>query len=205
MSSIPAAVAWAFLAMGFLSATMPPAGAPEPIECPGHWHASFAVYVDGERINYTEYSLENGSTPHRAHLHQWDNQTWHFEPITRTCLPFKEALALVDTHIHRDQLRLDGMHTNHPYNGTHVIDADSPLRVYHSTDNATWNRVLPSLLASRQLEDCERILIIHGPVTSTQIKSMQDELHEPPGCTAKKNAPPEEPKGLSSPPVLVNL
>jgi hypothetical protein len=125
------------------------ATAAEPAEprCPGHWHATFAVYVPSgaygekpmKRIDFASpraagggayYDLANraGGMGLAVHMHQSGAETgsqalgpaqWHFEK-DGTCVSVQEALASVEVEAMPYNLRLYGAHAQTHDAGTWV-------------------------------------------------------------------------------------
>lgn len=141
-------------------------------DCPGHWHSTQDVFVNGERVSYLhgKYDLNGarvngGSMSVTAHMHntQGNDYTWHFEPPTAsTCVPFGEALDVVDTRISSDTLVLDGAQS---VTGTFEENATHELRIYHRVADGDWESISAGKLNDRQLRANERVVIVFGNST----------------------------------------
>ncbi len=159
-------------------------------ECPGHWHATFHVYVDDDRISYGAYNLENQRTPLSHHLHSGDDAKVHFEPPTGGCIGFSEFLSKVDTRVTSDSLRLDGIHEDMRQGGTFTSDGNRTLHIFHAPDGDNWKSISASALNKRQLLDGERVLIAFGEYSEAQIEMMQNAVPYPNG---RGGIPPTHP------------
>lgn len=141
--------------------------------CPGHWHASQDVYVNGERMSYQhpKFTLEGRlGMPVSTHMHDGNDAMWHFEPQAGTqCSPFREALAFVDTDISPGKLVLDGVHEDLGQAGVFTDNGTSTLRAYHRVGGEDWQSISIPSLHGRQLQPDERVLIVYGNETDDQL------------------------------------
>jgi hypothetical protein len=146
--------------------------------CPGHWHASQDVYVNGERVSYAhpKYDLSGsrqngGSMSVSAHMHQNGGDfLWHFEPpVAKTCIPYERALDVVDTDLSEDRLVLDGAHEQLGLSGTFEVDDEHQLRAYHKVGEGGWQDISIGSLLRRQLVGDERVLIVYGNETGSAL------------------------------------
>ena len=141
-------------------------------ECPGHWHSTQDVYVNGQRVSYLhgKYDLNGarvngGSMSVSAHMHntQGNDYTWHFEPPTaQTCIPFADALRVVDTEMSGDRLVLDGVQS---ITGTFEANSTHTLRAFHRVGDGDWQDISIGRLNDRQLRANERVLLVFGNST----------------------------------------
>lgn len=165
-------------------------------KCPGHWHATFDVYVQGNDGNVTRESYRNaafdlnGQTPLRAHMHQSDNKNqFHFEQ-GGLCVGVKEALGYVDTTLTANELKLDGHHQAMGQAGTYKPEGNKTLTVYveHVSDRhyqlrngvkviasetLEWKKQTAKSVLDYQLKDGERILVLYGDYTEDQVHQFQ--------------------------------
>ncbi len=157
-------------------------------ECPGHWHATYNVYVDDDRMSYQhrQYNLgAGGATPMSYHLHQPNDYMIHFEPPTGGCIEFRTFLAVVDTKLTSTTLTLDGAHADLNQAGVYEPEDGSnrTLHLYHAPNGDDWKEISASALNKRQLLDGERVLIAFGNYSEARIEQMQAAVPYPSGST----------------------
>ena len=165
-------------------------------KCPGHWHATFDVYVqdgnDTKRLSFAanEFDL-NGQTPLRAHMHQGDRKNqWHFEQ-GGLCVGVEEALGYIDVDLSAKTLKVEGpVHERMGQTGTYRADETHRLVAYveHVSDRQyeernggkvivdetlEWREHSISSILDYQLKDGERILILHGDYTPEQVEQFK--------------------------------
>lgn len=148
--------------------------------CPGHWHPTFDVFVNGERVSYAspKYDLGSsrsagGSMAPSLHMHnqQGNDYTLHFEPSTpNTCLPFSDALRVIDTDLSSDRLVLDG---DQSITGDFRANATHQVATYHKLAGADWKEIDVSDLLDRQPQPDERILIVYGNQTEEALAPLR--------------------------------
>ncbi len=155
-------------------------------ECPGHWHSTYNVYVDDDRISYQHraYNLgAGGNTPMSYHLHQPNDYMIHFEPPTGGCIGFDEFLRVVDTEITSSSLTLDGAHADLNQAGVYTNEGNRTLHLYHAPNSDDWKEISAKALNKRQLLDGERVLIAFGEYSEARIEQMQAAVPYPSGST----------------------
>jgi hypothetical protein len=164
--------------------------------CPGHWHASFTVVVDGERVDFTHPGFQfegagqpglNNNMPLSSHIHRGDDYEWHFEPNPSRCQGFGQVTQFVGMHLERDRLTLGGHHASIPLGdtgrmqgGEYVVEGNKTLRAFHQVDGEAWKEIGIGDLLDRQLRDGERILIMYGDHTPEQVRQFKDSAPAPP-------------------------
>lgn len=145
-------------------------------ECPGHWHLSFDLYVNGTRVSYDHaaFTLEGRQgMPVETHLHRGSDWQWHFEPPGQErCIPLSSALAHVDTQLAADQLVLDGTHAELGQAGTFQAGGGAVLEARHRVSGA-WATILIGDLVGRQPEGGERIVVAFGPPSDAEWDAWQ--------------------------------
>lgn len=160
-------------------------------KCPGHWHATFDVYVqegnETQRISYAAPQFDlNGQTPLRSHMHQSDRKNqFHFEQ-GGLCVGIEEALGYVDTDVSGSSVKLDGVHGGLGQAGTfrgnvtvyieHVSDRQYALRdgvKVIESETLEWRQHSFRSVADYQLKDGERFLILQGDYTADQVAQFQ--------------------------------
>jgi hypothetical protein len=142
--------------------------------CPGHWHSSFGIYVDDNRVSYANYNLENGQTQFASHLHQGNDQQMHYE---RGCIKFSEFLGEVDTSISNDEIKLDG---NQNVRGTFKSDGTNETVAFIAQGWGDWEAISVNKVRGMQLADGDRVLIAYGNYTEDEIVAMQSSVTVPP-------------------------
>ena len=173
-------------------------------KCPGHWHATFDVYVqDGNQTRRMSFAAPqfdlNGQTPFRSHMHQADRKNqFHFEQ-GGLCVGVEEAFGYIDVDINANSLVFDGVHGSLGQDGTYRGNETHPLTAWiqHISDRGERDasgRVTSATLEWRehslrsiqdyQLKDGERLLILHGSYTADEIAAMQAAVAPVDGYTA---------------------
>ncbi len=149
-------------------------------DCPGHWHSTFQVYVDDERISYSHPAFDlSGDTPMSSHLHQPNDNMWHFEPNPKECIGFAVPLGHVDTKVSSGKLVLSGHHDSLGQAGTYTNEGNRTLQIFHAPDGENWQSISSGKLNKRQLLDGERVLILFGNYTEERIAQLQDAVPMP--------------------------
>ncbi len=131
--------------------------APEPVE-DVHLHAAFAVFVEGERVNFTDpaFDLQNSGFL-RAHMHNPDQDSMHIEGAPGLTLSEFFWLSL-GSELHQGRLRL-----NVPvHDGVVYEDSENmTLRVFVAPNGShNWAR-LPHI-DGYVMRDHDRILVTYG-------------------------------------------
>lgn len=153
--------------------------------CPGHWHATFAVYVDGERVPFPQppYQLApQGKLPMSMHMHTPSQELLHFEPVPPKCLGVKDAFDLIDVGLSANKLVLDGDHKEGPLGGTYEEQGNKTLRYFVQEHEEALRETSWSSLRDRQLKDGEKLLIAYGDYTDQQVSAYMEAISEPPGA-----------------------
>ncbi len=166
-------------------------------KCPGHWHATFDVYVQGgnqtHQVSYRAPQFDlNGQTPLRSHMHQSDGKNmFHFEQ-GGLCVGIEEALGYVDTEISGSSVKLDGVHDSLGQAGTyrgnvtvyieHVSDRQyterNGVRVIQN-ETLEWRQHSVKSILDYQLKDGERLLVLEGDYTAEQVAQFQAAMAMP--------------------------
>lgn len=152
--------------------------------CPGHWHATFAVYVDGERVPFPQppYLIApQGKLPLSMHMHTPSQETLHFEPAQPECLGVKDTMEYVDVDVSENKLTLSGAHEEGPFGGSYEPDGNKTLRFFVQERGGDMQESEWSSLRGRQLADGEKLLIVYGDDTLDEVASYMEALPDPPG------------------------
>lgn len=175
--------------------------------CPGHWHATFAVYVPGangqpQRIDMASPVSPNGVPYYdlsgaagmglAVHMHQSANSMetgssalgpvqWHFEQ-DGTCVGVRAALHAIEIDATASSLHLYGGHAQVHQDGTWTANATARLRFFVETKangNWTWQERTFDQVKAYQLPDGSSLLVALGNYTDAQIKQMETTLPAP--------------------------
>jgi len=153
-------------------------------DCPGHWHATFAVYIDDERLPFPQppYSMdrEGGEMPMSLHMHRPNQELLHFEPSSPRCVGVGPALRSIDVRLEPGELRLEGAHSAGPMGGTYRDDGNRTLRVFIEGDEGLQERPVRDVLGY-QLRDGEKLLVAYGSYTQDEVEDLMDRIGEPSG------------------------
>lgn len=155
-------------------------------DCPGHWHSTMDVYVNGARVsfNHPKYDLNGarangGSMSMAMHMHQPDDAMWHWEPVGADCAELRDALRHVDMELTSSRLVLDGAHEQLGVSGTFTENETHKLSAWHRIGDGEWEEMSISRILGRQPQPDERQLIVFGnetDVTPFQAKADSNNL-----------------------------
>lgn len=138
--------------------------APEPSEFV-HLHATFAVFANGERINFTDPAFDLQSSGYlRAHMHNPDPASMHIEGEPGLTLSEFFQLALA-SEISRDSMTL------HPevHGGvTYTSEGNQTLRVFVAPNGGNQWTQLPHV-SDYVMRDLDRILITYGNASGEEL------------------------------------
>lgn len=171
------------------------AATPDEHKCPGHWHSTMDVYVDGQAVSFDHPSFtieQNPDMPFSTHMHRGSPGLWHFEPQGgRDCIDLSRALTHVGMGLSGSRLELTGVHEslNPAAAGVHEENETHELRAWHKVRDGPWEEIDPGRLADRQPKDFERMVIAFGDLTEEQITQFQEQSSDP---AQGADAPPEE-------------
>jgi hypothetical protein len=150
--------------------------------CPGHWHATMKVFIPEGEVDFSAYSLEQGTTPLATHMHQGDKRwRWHFEPAEARCIAFSTLAQVVDMEVSATTLTLGGRHVESGQAGAWQADGNLQIWLRHAPPPgpgalATWQDLAAERLLARQLLDCERVLIAVAPDDVDLIRSYEEQV-----------------------------
>jgi hypothetical protein len=174
-------------------------------ECPGHWHATFAVYVPGpngapQLVDMASPRAPNGNAYYdlsggagmglAVHMHQSGAEKgsealgptqWHFEH-DGTCVGVKSALHAVEIDASADSLKLYGGHAQAHQEHTWEANETAKLRWFVETQvggNWTWQERTWSEVKSYQLPDGSSLLVTFGNYSDAQVKQMEAQVTPP--------------------------
>ncbi len=155
-------------------------------DCPGHWHSTMTLYVNGERVTFTgnpQYTLEGGTMPVKTHMHRGSESLWHFEPTSKECIKYSAALERVDMNMSPDKLVLSGSyHAEQGWGGTHTVNETHKLTAWQKPWQGNWTQISIAKLDKMQVPDGYEILIVYGDEDADGIAELQS-LAQPNGQT----------------------
>ncbi len=149
-------------------------------DCPGHWHSTMTVYVNGDRVLFTPhpaYTLEGGTMPVKTHMHRGSESLWHFEPTGgKECIEFRDALRFVDMDISPSKLTLSGdYHANAGWGGSFENNETHKLTAWQKPWEGEWESISISTLDKMQVPDGHEILIVYGDQDDAGIAELQSQ------------------------------
>ncbi|MEA3202740.1 MAG: hypothetical protein QOI63_406 [Thermoplasmata archaeon] len=174
-------------------------------ECPGHWHATFEVYVPGAhgepvRVDMATpralngnayYDLSGGAGMGLAvHMHQSGAEQgsaalgpaqWHFEQ-DGTCVGVKSALHAIEVDATATSLKAYGGHAQVHQDQTWEANATARLRWFVETQvagNWTWQEKTWDQVKSYQLPDGASLLVALGDYTDAQVQGLEKGIPPP--------------------------
>lgn len=157
-------------------------------ECPGHWHATFAVYVQqddgsGQAMSFRHPAFDlNGpqaQTPFRAHMHQGDGiNQWHFEQGGQ-CVGVKEAFDYIDVELRADSITFEGKHAELGQAGSYEESGNRTLHAYIESPSGEWREKSMRSVLGYQLKDGEKLLVTYGAFTDVQLQQFKDAMPDP--------------------------
>lgn len=142
-------------------------------DCPGHWHAAYSVWTDGERVPFTNPAFESSDNTWApgTHIHGNDG-VYHFHPAIEKCIPMADALQHLDVDLSEDSLVLGTAH------GARAGTYDqAPVRLFHQAWGAdmddTWQEVTEfSSVLDAQPANGDGFAIIYGEHTPEEIDAI---------------------------------
>ncbi len=146
--------------------------------CPGHWHSTFDVYVDGQKVAFTAnpaYTLEGGQGMGiRTHMHRGAEGIWHFEPPTIACGEMVDAMDLLDMKVSSTAMTLSGgYHDVNGWGGTHTVDGNNSLHILYKEFDGEWTEMSASAFNKFQPLDGSQILIVYGSEDAAALATLQ--------------------------------
>lgn len=161
----------------------------EPAQCPGHWHATYYLILNGEKVDYRAYDL-GSPLPVQYHLHTPNDYTWHFEPSSPRCIEFAMALSDVHTVLGNNSITLtDDRHAANGVAATYTAEGARAVQAFHATGwSDKWLMIAIDQLNQRQLEDGEKVLVLFGAYTQEEIVDWQAQVPRPPGTPVTTDA-----------------
>lgn len=149
--------------------------------CPGHWHATFQIFVDGERVPFPQppyLMAPQGKLPMSLHMHTPSQEILHYEPPQPDCLGTGDAFETLDIDLGASKLTVGEDHG--PLAGSYENDGNSTLRYFVQMRDGEMEETTWGDLGGRQLKNGEKLLIAYGDYSEDEIQSMMDGISTPP-------------------------
>jgi hypothetical protein len=157
--------------------------------CPGHWHSTFALVLDGKAVSYNHPALfietsqnYGNSMPLRDHVHTGSPGLMHFEPpgSNPLCIPLQDMMEYLGTSVSDSKVVLSGPgHDALHQSGTFAVNATHPLRILTRESKAdpwvNWTGSVSSFMA-RQAPDGEKILFAVGNYSEAQLQTAESHV-----------------------------
>jgi hypothetical protein len=163
----------------------------DPQECPGHWHSTFLVVMDGHVVHYGRpvfYSAPDGVKDFDLHA---DDQVMHYHPQFRDrCVPVSRFLLHLGIRPTDSGISFD---ENFGANaGTYRDNATHHLEVHYQAWNSTWRQVRWSDVSGLQMGPGDKLLLTYGALTPEAVAAQKDLVRDLPDVYL----PPEHRRGL---------
>ena len=150
--------------------------------CPGHWHAGYAVYVDGEQLRFNPNGPAGDAqnTPPVGMHRSAAGWKWSVPSSPWMWNPTGDAFEKLGVDISGDELTVSAAH---PQAGTYKENATHSVRVFHQEWEGTWTEVsnVGSFLG-KQLGNGDRVLITYGPA-GEDVSALQESVRDLEGGT----------------------
>lgn len=143
-------------------------------ECPGHWHSTYTVFIDGDRVQYPPTPAngwEDAGNPDAAgtHIHGNDG-VYHFHPAVSRCTPMNDALAHLDTVINDDGIVLGPEHGIRA--GAYSVNETHELRVFTREPHGEWEEEDDLDFLDKQPKNGVGMAFIYGNHTEAEIEAL---------------------------------
>ena len=140
-------------------------------DCPGHWHATYLVFDEGEQLSFQHPRFDMRSMSMRTHIHQPKDYLMHLEAGCADVSEFFDAMGM---DLRRDSFELDKeLHEGR----TLANEGNLTLRFFMAPFNGTWQE-MPGL-PSYQPHDGDRFLITYGNLLPEEIARQQEAVPQP--------------------------
>jgi hypothetical protein len=171
-------------------------------DCPGHWHSTFLVVVDGHPVRYARpvfYRAPDGVKDFDLHA---DDQVMHYHPQARErCVG---AASFLDHLGIRPSGGAIAFNENFGANaGTYRENATHRLEVHYQEWNGTWRQVEWDDVGGRQMRPGDKLLVTYGALTPEIVQAQRATVRDlpdsylppeyrrgPPVETGDEHAPP---------------
>ena len=175
-----------------------------PQTCPGHFHATFGIYIPGpdgapQWVDFASPRASDGQAYYQLneapgmtlshHMHQSGAEQGaadlgptqlHFEPpVVDTCVPLRDVLSGLDAKVSSTSLTLSGAHSQTGQSGTWKANATGAIHTYYRSMTGNWTEVHISSWLGKQLPDGSSIIIAYGTYSADQIQHIEDQIPFP--------------------------
>lgn len=137
-------------------------------ECPGHWHSTLDVQIDGELLSYRPLAsdpevrggasaLTSASSPRAPGMHIHDDSgILHYHPSSPRCIALEDALDHLGLTVTSDSLTVSSIY---PESGTYGPDSNHTVRVFYQPFDKSWREVSNTKLLDEQMANGDRMVI----------------------------------------------
>lgn len=177
-------------------------------DCPGHFHATFGIFVPGDNGTYEKvdfatpraanggayYDLNNRASRMTitTHMHQSGPEQGsselgpsqlHFEAPGK-CVPLEDSLRALDVEVGGSSVTLKGGHEQTAQAGSH----EGTLHFYLQDKQGAWTESKYSSWKGKQMPDAYAFMLVIGDYSESQVNEMEATIPAPisrtPGFTA---------------------
>lgn len=150
--------------------------APEPLECPDHWHATFRVFVDDRQVAFTHPSFTQPAD-HDYHLHA-DDGILHYHPVGGRCIPTEDMMARLGILPADSRLELTAVHGDSA--ATHEEGEGRVVAFHHQPYGQAWREVSWEDIRRIQLGNGDKLLIHAGTGEAAAIEAQKAQVPDLP-------------------------
>jgi hypothetical protein len=170
-------------------------------DCPGHFHATFGIFIPGENGTFEKvdfarprapsgrayYDFGSNGAPFSlsTHMHQSGSEQGssllgpsqlHFEPPTaNTCVPLEDVLHALEVEVSGSGIELKGGHAQVGQDGEHR----GTVTFLFQDKDGTWSNSTYSHWDGKQLPDGSSFLLAVGDYTAAQFDQMKASIPPP--------------------------
>jgi hypothetical protein len=159
-------------------------------DCPGHWHAAYAVFVNNTQVpfpnDFAHRGMYNPPSGHDHHLHD-DNNIYHFHPGVIRCIPTEDLVERLDITIRGTTMTLGPAHGS--LQGSYGTQGDMVLQIWHQPYGKEWRQIRWSAIDDKQLGDGDRILFSYGVPDESTLAAQKEVLRDLGGYDPKQKDP----------------
>ena len=175
-------------------------------ECPGHFHATFGIFVPVDNGTYEKVDFASPRAPSgrayydfggsggapfslSTHMHQSGSEQGsaalgpsqlHFEPPTaNTCVPLEDVLQALEVEASDSRLELKGAHAQVGQDGTWRAEGDEQVRFFVQDEEGEWTESPYSDWDRKQISDGWAFLLAFGDYSDEQIDQMKSTIPPP--------------------------
>ncbi len=153
-------------------------------ECPGHWHSTIGVWVEGDRVGFPQgpYELGSGSAAGQMgmgiHMHAPDQETLHYEPVGGAkCVGVQDTFEELDIALAGDSITISGAHQKQ---GTWTANETHVMQFWITSNRGELKQWAWADVKDRQLLDGEKLVVVFGDETEADIQAYMNAIRDPP-------------------------